>query len=439
MDTIIPKAPAILEVVRYQHLFSPTRWQTRLLIWGSAAAVGVAAVGFAKLADVSQLGLRRLLTAFPWAIWLLAPAGFFVISWLTRRWFRGAEGSGIPQTIFAARPESGALGELFLKPRVVVGRVLLAAVGLFCGGSIGREGPTVHVGAVIVDTISRWMPKDHVEAQRRALILAGGAAGVAAAFNTPLAGIVFAIEELSRSFEERASGTTLTAVILAGVVAIAMTGDYTYFGQPTVAAQAFKITPGVVLVALVCGVAGGVFSRVTLVCVAGLPGALGRLRRARPALFAGLCGLGIAALGAWSGGLTYGTGYEEARSILEGHAHLPWNYALTRAIATLLSYLSGIPAGLLAPSLSVGAGLGQFIADHLHQPSAVPFAILGMCGYLAGVTQAPLTSFVIVMEMTAQHAMVLPLMLTAALATALSKLITPALYQSLADRYAALP
>jgi H+/Cl- antiporter ClcA len=93
-------------------------------------------------------------------------------------------------------------------------------------------------------------------------------------------------------------------------------------------------------------------------------------------------------------------------------------------------------AGLLAPSLSVGAGLGQFISDNLHQPSAVPFAILGMCGYLAGVTQAPLTSFVIVMEMTSQHAMVLPLMITAAIATAISKLISPALYQSLADRYA---
>jgi len=439
IDTSISNAPAILDRMHYQNLFSVRRWQTRLLIWGSAAAVGGAAVAFAKLADVSQLGLRRLLAVLPWAAWVLAPLGFFVIAWATRRWFRGAEGSGIPQTIFAARPESGALGGLFLKPRVVVGRVVLAALGLLCGGSIGREGPTVHVGAVIVDAVSRWMPKGHVEAQRRAMILAGGAAGVAAAFNTPLAGIVFAIEELSRSFEERSSGTTLTAVILAGVVAIALTGDYTYFGQPTVAAQAYRITPELVLVALVCGVAGGVFSRVTLVCVAGLPGALGRLRRARPALFAGLCGLGIAALGAWSGGLTYGTGYEEARSILEGHAHLPWNYALTRAIATLLSYLSGIPAGLLAPSLSVGAGLGQFIADHLHQPSAVPFAILGMCGYLAGVTQAPLTSFVIVMEMTAQHAMVLPLMLTAAMATALSKLITPPLYQSLADRYAGSP
>ena len=170
-------------------------------------------------------------------------------------------------------------------------------------------------------------------------------------------------------------------------------------------------------------------------CSSGLPGALGRLRRERPAVFAGVCGIIIAALGAWSDGLTYGTGYDEARSILESNAHLSWNYAPARAIATRLSYLSGIPAGILAPSLSVGAGLGQFLADHTGQSSAVPFAILGMCAYLAGVTQAPLTSFVIVMEMTAQHAMVLPLMVSAAIATALSKLLSPPLYQTLADRY----
>jgi H+/Cl- antiporter ClcA len=424
--------------MQYEHLLSARHWKGRVLMWSAAATVGLAAVGFAKLADLAQFGLRKLVGISPAITWITAPLGFFIIAWLTRRFFAGAEGSGIPQTIFAQRPDSGAKGLEFLAPRVVVGRVVLAAAGLLCGGSIGREGPTVHVGAVIIHGVSRWMPRGRSEAQRRAMILAGGAAGVAAAFNTPLAGIVFAIEELSKSFEERASGTTLTAVILAGVVAIALVGDYTYLGQPLVSqAVAGAITPATLLVALACGVLGGAFSRGTLAGTAHLPGPLGRLRSTRPALFAGLCGVGIAALGAWSGGLTYGTGYEEARVILETHAHLSWTYAPARAIATVLSYFSGIPAGLLAPSLSVGAGLGQIIADGLGQPSAVPFAILGMCGFLAGVTQAPLTSFVIVMEMTSEHAMVLPLMLTAAIATALSRLISPPLYQALADRYAA--
>jgi H+/Cl- antiporter ClcA len=408
--------------MRLAHLLSYRHWQARLLMWGAAGAVGAAAVAFAKIADVAQWGLKRVIGIAPWTPWVLAPAGFFVIAWLARRYFRGAEGSGIPQTIFAIRADSGELGQMFLRPQVV----------------IGREGPTVHVGAVIVNSVGRLMPGRRFPGQRHALVLAGGAAGVAAAFNTPLAGIVFAIEELSRSFEERASGTTLTTVILAGVAAIALVGDYTYFGQPQVTALASRVTLEVLVVAAACGLGGGLFSLLTLKSTQWLPLGLQRLRSERPALFAGLCGLLVAGLGVFSGSLTYGTGYDEARLILEHNAHLPWGYGPARALATLVSYLSGIPAGLLAPSLSVGAGLGQVLADQLGQPSGVPFAILGMCGFLAGVTQAPVTSFVIVMEMTAQHAMVLPLMLTAAVATAVSKMVSKPLYQTLADRYAAI-
>lgn len=430
--------PPTRDIVRNagRAVLSIHHWRGRLVLWTAAVAVGLVAVAFARLADVAQLALRRLLVVSPWWPWLLAPLGFGVIAWLTRRFFRGAEGSGIPQTIFVLQPEVGEKGLRLLKPHVVIGRMVLACVGLLCGGSIGREGPTVHVGAAIANTFGRWMPHGGTSAQRRALILAGGAAGVAAAFNTPLAGIVFAIEELSRSFEERASGATLTAVVLAGVVAIAILGDYTYFGQPTVSTASQAVSPGTFVVAIAGGLAGGLFSRLTLVGVGGLPSILGEFQRNRPALFAALCGLVVAVIGAVSGGLTYGTGYAEARSILESNVHLPWIYAPARALATLAASLSGIPAGLLAPSLSVGAGLGQFVADLSGQVTAVPFAILGMCGYLAGVTQAPLTSFVIVMEMTSEHAMVLPLMITAAVATTISKLLSAPLYRTLAQRYA---
>lgn len=418
-------------------LLSLHHWKARIVLWSAGAAVGAAAVGFAWLADAAQAIFRRIHgTSLLWP-WIISPAGFTVIAWLTRRFFRGAEGSGIPQTIFALRPESGDVGLQLLKPRVVMARMLLAGAALLSGASIGREGPTVHVGAAVANYFGRWMPHTSMSGQRRALILAGGAAGVAAAFNTPLAGIVFAIEELSRSFEERASGAALTAVILAGVVSIALTGDYTYFGQPAVSQAFHNLSAGALTVAVAGGLAGGMFSRITLLGVAGIRSGLGRMQKGRPIVFAALCGVVVAAIGYLSGGLTYGTGYSEARSVLEGHVHLPWYYAPARAAATLAAYLSGVPAGLLAPSLSAGAGLGQIVADIGGQPTAVPFAILGMCGYLAGVTQAPLTSLVIVMEMTTQHAMVLPLMVTAAVATTISKLLSPPLYQTLAQqRYA---
>ena len=213
------KLPSTGQVVREagHTLLSAQHWRARIVLWTAGAAVGAAAVGFAWLADEAQGLLRRVLAVSPWWPWLLSPLGFALIAWLTRRFFRGAEGSGIPQTISAQLPDTQHLNASLFRPRLAIGRVLLAAAGLFCGGSIGREGPTVHVGAVIAHAFARFMPHGSTIAQQRVLILAGGAAGVSAAFNTPLAGIVFAVEELSRSFEERASGAALTAVILAGI------------------------------------------------------------------------------------------------------------------------------------------------------------------------------------------------------------------------------
>jgi chloride channel protein, CIC family len=419
-------------------LLSVQRWKARVLLWLAGAAVGIAAVLFAKLADLAQLAFSRLeARSMIWPL-LLAPLGFCLVGWTTRRYFVGSEGSGIPQAIFTLLPEGNAATAPLMRMRIVLGRMLLAAAGLFCGGSIGREGPTAHVGAAISYWFGRWIPHRELAGQRRLLILAGGAAGVAAAFNTPLAGIVFGIEELAHSFEERASGVTLTTVVLAGIVAIALAGDYTYFGRPVVDASAQRLTLETFGVAAICGIAGGVFSRLLLVTTRGMSGVLGRLQR-RHALFALACGMLIALLGVLSHGLTFGAGYGQAKSILQSNAHLPWLYGPERAAATLISYLSGVPCGLFSPSLSIGAGLGSSLAQLFHQSSGVPFAILGMCGYLAAVTQAPLTSLVIVMEMTTQDQMVFPLAVTVIVATAVSKLISPPLYRTLATRFAQSP
>jgi len=416
-------------------LLSLQRWKARIVLWLAGVLVGVAAYLFARLADLAQAGLHRLLLhSVLWPL-VLAPVGFLAIVWLTRRYFHGAEGSGIPQTIHALQSDGADSAPLLMRGRTAIARVLLAGAGLFCGGSIGREGPTVHVGAAIAYSLARWIPHPELAAQRRLLILAGGAAGVAAAFNAPLAGIVFGIEELGRSFEERASGLTLTSVVLAGMVAIALAGDYSYFGQPVLAAGARQLSLATFTLALACGLFGGLFSRVLLASVRGLPSIAGRLQQHR-IWFALACGLVVASAGLLSGGLTYGTGYAEAKSIIESNTQLPWAYALARAVATFATYLSGVPCGLFAPSLSAGAGLGQVVANLMGESSSVPSAILGMCGLLAAVTQAPLTSLVIVMEMTAQHLMVFPLMVTVIIATTVSKLLSQPLYRTLAQRYA---
>ena len=175
-------------------------------------------------------------------------------------------------------------------------------------------------------------------------------------------GIVFAIEEMSRSFEERTSGTIITAVIVAGAVTLAFMGDYTYFGHTS---ASFGFGEGWIAVG-VCGVAGGlaggIFSQLLVLSSRGLPGRLGAFARERPVAFGAACGLLLAVIGLASGGTTYGTGYHEARKIVESTEALPATYGMFKWLASLVSYISGIPGGLFSPSLAVGAGLGANLA-----------------------------------------------------------------------------
>jgi H+/Cl- antiporter ClcA len=271
---------------------------------------------------------------------------------------------------------------------------------------------------------------------RRALILAGGAAGIAGAFNTPLAGVVFAIEELSHSFEARTSGIVFTAVVIAGATTLGMVGNYTYFGQTAAVLGNAAAVQAVVLCSLAGGLLGGCFSRALLIAARGLPGWMGRAIIRYPVAFAALCGLALAFIGWLSDNQTYGTGYQQARLMVEDRANLPASYALLKLAANVVSYISGIPGGIFAPSLSVGAGLGSVLAPFVPAAPMGAMILLGMTAYFSGVVQAPITATVIVMEMTANQSLTIPLMATAFLSFAVSRLICRRpLYSALAQRF----
>ena len=412
--------------------FSPLLWRKRIVFWSGAFAVGLIAVLFAMASEHAHGGFRYLISISPWLPLLVTPLGFVAIAYITRRFFPGSQGSGIPQTIAALQIKDHAARSKLLSLRIALSKIFLTLLALLCGASVGREGPTVQVGASILHAIGKFGKFSRIEAER-ALIIAGSAAGVAAAFNTPLAGIVFAIEEMSRSLEQRVSGTVLTAVIIAGIISLAMLGNYTYFGHTN---AAFSLATGW-LVPLTCGLVGGLFgglfSRILIQFSRGWPGRLGSLMRTHPLWVAAICGLLLAGVGLLSGNTIYGTGYHEAKSILEGQGGTAANYGLLKLLATILSYASGIPGGIFAPSLAVGAGLGLDLSALFPAVSVGSIVLMTMVAYFAGVVQAPITAFVIVMEMTDNHELIIPLMVAAMVAHAVSKLVCPTpLYRSLA-------
>ena len=199
-----------------QGYLSVRDWKTRLIFWSGALLVGVVSALFALGSNWMMAQHARLLSGSPWWTLLLAPLVLMLVVFLTRHVFSGSQGSGIPQAIAALRSDKDSLRGRVLSPRVTLGKVLMTLLGFLSGASIGREGPSVHIGASIMYSMGRFtkFPPHYV---RHGLIMAGGAAGIAAAFNTPIAGIIFAIEEMARFYEERATGMILVAVIIAGI------------------------------------------------------------------------------------------------------------------------------------------------------------------------------------------------------------------------------
>jgi H+/Cl- antiporter ClcA len=399
------------------------------VFWSGALLVGCIAALFAMMATEADHSFSRLVKLYPWIPFVLTPAGLMLIGYLTRRFFPGASGSGIPQTIAALDMQHKS--EL-LSFRIAIGKLLMTTMGLFCGASIGREGPTVHIGASIMYSLRKFA-NFPVYYYRQGLIAAGGAAGIAAAFNTPLAGIVFALEEISRSFEQRTNGIILTAVIFAGLTAMALLGNYNYFGTSTASFNLdFSLIVSIVVCGIVGGLLGGMFSQ-SLITGNRLIRPWLELYPFRVALVLGLI---IASIGHLSGHTSYGTGYEAAYGIVTGNNEIDPLFPLYKIIATLASYFSGIPGGIFAPSLATGAGIGQSLSQLIPLAPVSFMVLIGMVAYFSGVIQAPLTAMVIVLEMTANQNMIFPLMITALIGSGMSSIICPRpLYRVLAESF----
>jgi H+/Cl- antiporter ClcA len=407
-------------------------WATRVVVLAFASFAGLTVVAFTLLSDLALKAFHWMQSVVWWAPLLLTPICTAGIVWCTRRFSPGAAGSGIPQ-VMAALSTGESPTSLFVSFRLTIAKILLTTWGLFAGLSLGREGPSVQIAAGVMHSARRWLPKAGVVSDH-GLLMAGGAAGIAAAFNTPLGGILFAIEELTRKPEQRSNGLIMAAIVLGGMMAVSVFGNSTYFGVIPSEKIGFSLLGPALLVALICGLAGGLFSRLLIVSLSGdSTDWFNRQRQRFPIYFAASGGLVIAIIGLATSGGTFGSGYVHTRAMLEGSGEQSPFYVILKFVATWLTTWSGVPAGIFAPSLAIGGALGNDIAGWTGHAQAATLIALGMAGFLAAVTQAPMTAFVIVMEMVDGHGLVLSLMACALLSSGLSRLVSAPLYSSLAE------
>jgi H+/Cl- antiporter ClcA len=409
----LPRGVRVGRILLRRHGPTAPIWRRRAATFGGAAAVGLCAIAFARISDWAMAFFLAMDARCWWLPLILTPTGYAAIVWLTNAFAPAARGSGIPQVIAAKHNPHNATSGL-ASARTAILKAILTAAALVCGGTVGREGPTVQLGATVMAYAHR-IARVPVTAS---VLVAGAAAGVAAAFNTPLAGVAFAIEELAAAYEQRMTLLVMSAVLISGMIALGVAGDYVYFG---IVGETLPLR-SVLILAPVAGVfgglSGGLFARLTLWLARG--GAR-TISRGRPLLFAVACGLVVALIGVATG-MTWGTGYSAARAMLDG-SHAPLWFGPAKFMTTLLTAGAGLPGGIFSPSLATGAGVGNLVHALFPAQPAGAVVLLGMVAYFTGAVRAPLTAVIIMSETTGSRGLLLPLLAAALIAEATAPLV----------------
>lgn len=410
-------------------------------ILGKALVVGVVAGLLATAfrvalvtAEQARVGFLKTFPAterIPISVCIGVVAGAVGV-WLVRRFAPDAGGSGIPQL------KAFVLGERGIEwKRLLPVKFFAGWIGIGGGLALGREGPTIQMGGATGLMVSEWFKVKQGEGERKALIAAGAGAGLAAAFNAPLAGVMFVLEELAGTFTPVILVAAFLASVSADVVGRVLTGEMPVFPLHGLRAPNLQTLPAALVLGLVCGIGGVIFNRSLLK-------SLDAIRALRwPAWAVGGAAGAIVGL---AGGLfpgVAGTGGMLAEQALAGEIAFRWLpvLLLARFALTMVSYGTGAAGGIFAPLLVLGAlgGLGFGHLVHWAMPSwpiqPAAFAVIGMGGLLTAIVRAPLTGIVLMIELTGQYDFMLPLLVCCLVAYGVAEgLRDQPIYEALRER-----
>lgn len=387
-----------------------------LPFWAASAITGIVAVLYTRLFQAAENGGKYFYHRSPWLLFIVTPVCFLIAVWLVQKFAPYAKGSGIPQVTAAielATPKGNHLVDKLLNLKVIVIKIISSCIMALGGAVIGREGPTIQIAGAIFRKVNMWLPGWWPRISKRNMIMTGAAAGLAAAFNTPLGGIVFAMEELTKTHISFYKTAIFSAVIIAGITAQSFLGPYLYIGYPDVSHPAFSTFLVVVLAALICGLLSSIMCR----CILKIINWKATLQKKwKIVLFILFSATVIAAMGFFTGEGSLNSGKDVMTQVLfTPDKIVHWYTPLLRILGSMASFTTGASGGVFAPALSSGATVGSVLSGWLGLvgPNSNIVMLAGMVAFLTGITRSPFTSAILVLEMTDGHYIIFHLMLAA--------------------------
>jgi len=396
--------------------------------WIGSVITGFFAVMYAQVFAWGEHLMNFIFDWHAWMIFIIAPIGFVLSWWLVKEFAPNAKGSGIPQVMAAvelANPKEHRKIRNLLSIKIIFFKILSSVILVIGGGAVGREGPTIQIAGSVFRKVNEYLPEWWPKISKKNMIMTGAAAGLAAAFNTPLGGIVFAVEELSKTHINYFKTALFTAVIIAGLTAQTLAGSYLYLGYPKTNDVSLMVMFPIMLVA---GTAGILASQLSVIMLKINGWKKKKLKTDKAnVVFLIISALIIASIAYFINREILGSGKEIMERVLfTKNKHEDWYVPILRMLGPALSFTSGGAGGIFAPALSAGASIGSVISGVIHlTPNETNVVILaGMVAFLTGITRAPFTSAIIVLEMTDRHSLIFHLMLAGMVSSIASILVS---------------
>lgn len=407
--------------------------------WIASILTGIIAVIYSRLFLLAEGIAIKVYQINSLLLFILTPVCFILSWWVVKQFAPYAKGSGIPQvmaSIDLSAPKTSSIIDKLLGLRIIVVKVVSSLIMAAGGGAIGREGPTIQIAVsvfrIVNERLPAWIPK----IAKKNIIVTGAAAGLAAAFNTPLGGIVFAIEELTKTHFSLYKTAIFSSVIIAGLTAQGLMGPYLYLGFPKISDISILIIAPVILVAIFSGLAGSSMSKLILAILRWKS----KLKLTRDHLiYITVCALLVAAIAHFFSPQIMGSGKETMEHALFAEdKYSNWYSPILRILGPIISFTTGGAGGIFAPALGAGASIGSVISGwfELSEANTNLVILTGMVGFLTGVTRSPFTSAILVLEMTDRHSVIFYLILAGMVSGLVSVLIDKkSLYDHLKHQY----